>query len=177
MVRVTSRHLNKHDIALLRRFAHFVLDKFVRQSTLSKTNIHIKIMSKAEISASEEYPEMEKSIALCSYEDTQNGKKKFTIVLVSSRLNNRAKKPWLRNKTLMRDLAHELVHVKQYLNNELFGYVSGDVRYKGEIFTTTHMNDEENYYDAPWEIEAYGREQGLYNLFVKILKEEVKAKA
>ena len=177
MVRVTSRHLNNHDIALLRRFTNFVLNKFVRKSTLDKTFVHIKIMSKEELANSEEYPEMHKSIALCSYEDIKNGKRKFTVILVSSRLNNRAKKSWLRNKTLMRDLAHELVHVKQYLNGEMFGFVSGDIRYKGEIFTAQHMNDEENYYNTPWEIEAYGREQGLYNLFVKILKEEEKAKA
>lgn len=177
MVRFTGSHLNNNDIALLRRFTYFVLNKFVRKSVIDKTNINIKILSKADLEASGAYPEMRKSIALCSYEDVKNGKRTFSLILTASRQNSRAKKPWLRNKALLRDLAHELVHVKQYLNNEMFGYVSGDIRYKGEIFTAQHMSDEENYYNTPWEIEAYGREQGLYNLFVKILKEEEKAKA
>jgi len=75
-------------------------------------------------------------------------------------------------KQLLIDLGHELVHVKQYLNNELFDYKSGDVRYKGLFFDASHYTEEEKYFDSPWEIEAYGREWGLYKIFCNKLKEE-----
>lgn len=177
MVRVTSSHLNKHDIAILRRFTHFVLNKFVRKSTLDKATINIKVITKDEARSSDDFPEMHKSIAICSYDGNKSGRKRFTVILTASQVNQRAKKPWGRLRNIMRDLAHELIHVKQYLNGEMFGYVSGDVRYRGEIFSAQDICDEENYYNTPWEIEAYGREHGLCNLFVKILKEEEKAKA
>ena len=66
----------------------------------------------------------------------------------------------------MVDLGHELIHVKQYLNNEIFDYTDGAVRYKGSYFDSSYQDNEELYYDSPWEIEAYGREQGLFKMFV-----------
>ena len=38
------------------------------------------------------------------------------------------------------------------------------------------LEDEEEYYDSPWEIEEYGREWGLYKTFCKKLKEECSQK-
>ena len=64
------------------------------------------------------------------------------------------------------------MHVKQYLNGEIFDYKSGDVRYKGSYFDSSYQESEESYYDSPWEIEAYGREAGLYRMFLTKLKEE-----
>lgn len=75
-------------------------------------------------------------------------------------------------------LAHEMVHLKQYTTGELGVYLvatqspSGkrltNTRWKGILFKTTEddSNDKE-YYDSPWEIEAYGREVGLYRRWRK----------
>ncbi len=69
---------------------------------------------------------------------------------------------------MIKTLAHEMVHVKQYAKNELAkrpatarGGGSGIVtRWLGE--TWKPKRTEHKYYDCPWEIEAYGREVGLW---------------
>lgn len=56
-------------------------------------------------------------------------------------------------------VAHEMVHVKQYIKNELIDLASTDFElsvYKNKRYRTSMP-----YYEQPWEIEAYGRERGL----------------
>ena len=63
-----------------------------------------------------------------------------------------------RLRALLETVAHEMVHVKQYAKNELHEYtMKKGHRYKGEFFS-----DKLNYWDEPWEIEAHGRETGLF---------------
>lgn len=64
--------------------------------------------------------------------------------------------------------AHEMVHAKQYLSGEL-----ADSRksihysiWKGKQIHIRALN----YYDLPWEIDALGREYGLYRRFVEKYK-------
>lgn len=52
----------------------------------------------------------------------------------------------LKQRDLLTTLAHEMVHVKQF--------VRGEIPY---VFP-----DDGKYYDWPWEIEAFGREWGLF---------------
>lgn len=60
-------------------------------------------------------------------------------------------------------LAHEMVHVKQYARGEMkelwtMGLTRfGDVRYNVEDL---------DYWDHPWEIEAHGKERGLFTRWV-----------
>lgn len=64
---------------------------------------------------------------------------------------------------MLMSLAHELVHVKQYALGELN---DTHTRWRG-----TKVNDEEvNYWELPWEIEAHGRERGLITLFCEKFK-------
>ena len=58
-------------------------------------------------------------------------------------------------------LAHELVHVKQYAKGEL-KYLSSKKlhRYQGKMYNPDYL-----YWEKPWEIEAFGRELGLYSMF------------
>lgn len=66
---------------------------------------------------------------------------------------------------ILHALAHELVHVKQYARNEILD--------KGKVthfLGKTYVNESTDYYDSPWEIEAYGREVGLYIKFIKHVK-------
>lgn len=73
---------------------------------------------------------------------------------------------------LVKTLAHEMVHVKQYAKNELSKelVVSKGNRVKmcsvwrGEQWTPRRNEDE--YWDSPWEIEAFGKEVGLYHRWV-----------
>ncbi|NBO69876.1 MAG: hypothetical protein EBU66_04195 [Bacteroidetes bacterium] len=69
---------------------------------------------------------------------------------------------------MIKVLAHEMVHVKQHAKNELQsglmvatrGGMKMSSRWMGEIWKPE--GKECHYYDSPWEIEAYGREVGLY---------------
>lgn len=176
MIRITSDYLRKTDLALLKRYCNFVMLRMVRPGVLRKACISIKIVKNEDLVGTDDAFDLKEYGAWVIYSGIENGKKKFNMVLNARRINKTGKKPVSRMKRIMYDVAHELVHVKQYLNNELFDYVDGKARYKGEIFPLGHSEDEEAYFDSPWEIEAYGREHGMYKLFTKKLKQEQKAK-
>ena len=64
----------------------------------------------------------------------------------------------LRLRRLLETVAHEMVHVKQYARGELYqGIRVNKHRWQGEW-----LEDDIDYWDLPWEIEAHGREIGLF---------------
>ena len=56
-------------------------------------------------------------------------------------------------------LAHEMVHLKQFVRGELCDYETGRVQWKKRMYGRVH------YEDQPWEREAYRLEEKLYNKF------------
>ena len=107
----------------------------------------------------------------CINEDDTKNPRWFTINLRDSK----------DDEDIIKTLAHEMVHVKQYAKNELakadqwvqYATARGKHRKKcviksvwmGEIWKPSTKENE--YWDCPWEIEAYGREVGLYHKWVK----------
>jgi len=175
MLTVTSAHLRSEEKDILRKYARFVLSRLVRPGILNKSRVTIKVLKKQDISTSDDFSDLKHFKAWCTYDGTDDfANKKFTIVLMMRSINRKTKKPQIRLKNLLLNLGHELVHVKQYLLNEMFDYTNGDVRHKGIVFSSEYQENEELYYDSPWEIEAYGRELGLYKIFCHKLKEDVK---
>ena len=87
------------------------------------------------------------------WEDDGYRPKEFTIELDSG----------VKIRNLLITLAHEMVHVKQWARNEMYEYLNtmGMVRFKGE---KVHLKETE-YWDYPWEIEAYGKQLGLFVRF------------
>jgi hypothetical protein len=74
-----------------------------------------------------------------------------------------------RNSTLI-TLAHEMVHVKQFARRELVELKNNTMfRWYGKLY-----GDEVHYYEQPWEIEAHGREYGLYYMWRESRKNTVK---
>jgi len=59
-------------------------------------------------------------------------------------------------RKLLETVAHEMVHVKQYARRELNANIDGCWMGK------TVDPKKTNYWDLPWEIEAHGRETGLF---------------
>ena len=55
-------------------------------------------------------------------------------------------------------IAHEMVHVKQFARNEL----KYNTRRNVDKWQGQYISREVDYFDKPWEIEAFGRELGLY---------------
>ena len=65
-------------------------------------------------------------------------------------------------RDLLITLAHEMVHVKQWAKNEMYEYMKLDeVRFNKTKFNMSDIN----YWDYPWEIEAFGRQLGLFVRF------------
>lgn len=60
---------------------------------------------------------------------------------------------------MMMTLAHEMVHVKQFAMGELHENMNA---WKGK-----RLPSSVDYWDTPWEIEAHGREYGLYSRFAQ----------
>ena len=58
-------------------------------------------------------------------------------------------------RNLLETLAHEMVHVKQYARRELNPRVDC---WMGKTYNPKKVS----YWDLPWEIEAHGRETGLF---------------
>jgi len=56
-------------------------------------------------------------------------------------------------------LAHEMVHLKQFVRGELFDYETGRVQWKSRTYGRVHYDDQ------PWEKEAYRLEGELYEMF------------
>ena len=86
------------------------------------------------------------------WEDESYRPKEFTIELDSTCV--------IRN--ILITLAHEMVHIKQWAKGEMYEYAEpGKVRF---MKTKYDMNDL-NYWDFPWEIEAFGKQLGLFVRF------------
>jgi hypothetical protein len=90
--------------------------------------------------------------------------RKFCIVL--NILNGR--------RAQLLTLAHELVHMKQYAKNQLGSCwwliadnkITYHTTWKKKVFN----ENKKHYFDLPWEIEANGREYGLYFRYRKFIK-------
>lgn len=98
----------------------------------------------------------------CVDEDGTRNPRWFTINLKKQKIDE-----------MIKTLAHEMVHVKQHAKNELqFGGIIAtrgglkiETKWKGEIWKP--KGKEHDYYDSPWEIEAYGKEVGLFMRYVE----------
>lgn len=66
--------------------------------------------------------------------------------------------PWAGAKEILKTLAHEMVHIKQFAYNETNDSLT---RWKGVPIDSDALD----YYKHPWEIEAYGMDVGLFTQF------------
>ena len=91
----------------------------------------------------------------CIFETNDIRPREFTIEIDST----------MNIRNILITLAHEIVHLKQWAKDEMYEYVNSPkmVRFKGEKMHTDDMD----YWDYPWEIEAYGRQLGLFIRFCK----------
>ena len=96
----------------------------------------------------------------CFPEDESKNPRYFTIKLLRSDSDN-----------MIKALAHEMVHVKQYAKNQLSYKFKGakklnpklDFVWMGKFWKP--KKNEHIYWDSPWELEAYAKEPGLFYKF------------
>jgi len=68
--------------------------------------------------------------------------------------------PYISGVEILKTLAHEFVHIKQYVQGDLN---DSQTEWKGEACDSDAMD----YYSLPWEVEAFGLEVGLFTNFAK----------
>jgi hypothetical protein len=96
--------------------------------------------------------------AYCDWTDGNDSCREFVIGVDRS----------LSKKETLLALAHEMVHLKQYAKGEMkdIWRPVRMVKWQGERY----LHEEMDYWECPWEIEAYGREKGLYFKFLTYLQ-------
>lgn len=175
MLIIKSQHLKQGEKKLLHTFCRYVMDKFVAPAIQKQSTIIIKFVDPDTMTGADKKEILEFE-AWMVYDGCDHGKRHFTVTISNKAIkkHRNAKTVETRMRTSMEYIAHELVHVKQYLNNEIFDYKNGDVRFKGAIYTNWHEG--EAYFFSPFEIEAYGYMTGLYMCFKAKLKQEKQEK-
>ncbi len=111
--------------------------------------------------------EIEKSLeveGMMISEDDKKNPRFFTIQLRNNKNDD----------DIFKTLAHEMVHLKQYAKNQLYKKFVPAKNKKGETLQTSWEGNiwkpkrgEHKYFDSPWEIEAYGREVGMFQRWLE----------
>jgi hypothetical protein len=128
---------------LIGRAVNFYLDLLMTQRLKDKLYITLHLVKNLE--------GREGVCGDATWEDDNNRPKEFTV-----RTN------WIGKggfAMTLETIAHELVHVKQFARGEMKDLLSVQkVSWNGKRYD----REETNYWDLPWEIEAHGRERGLF---------------
>ena len=117
---------------------NFFRDRLFRDRVRLALNTYVSVEVKRDIGAD----------GWCWVEDDDLRPREFTIQLEKT----------LDEMTLLRTLAHEMVHVWQYASGRLRLYQDGRHRYNGRVYSSNTK-----YLDRPWEGEAYELEEVLVN--------------
>jgi hypothetical protein len=160
MIHFSGTKLDKSDMKLLKEVAKFTLNKFLTRGVQSKMFVSVILDDNYESNA---YGD-------CYHMGLIDGVRHFKVSINIDKVNRKAKKPFVRLKAIIETIIHEMIHVKQYAKGELFDYVNGDSRFQGK----RHMEAKtlEDYYDAPYEIEAFGRTEGIFKMFIVHMREK-----
>lgn len=144
----TSGKPTKVDIKLCKEALKFFGKRLLGEPLYHRLNVKLVF---------EEFEKKSREYAFCEWE-YENHRAKDYILTINKNLSKK--------ETLLA-IAHEMVHVKQYAKGELKDYLRvKKCKWKGEIIDS----DAVDYWDHPWEIEAHGREKGLYVKFLESLK-------
>lgn len=132
----------------LEQAARFFAAQLLHPRMVQNIELDIEVMSRLDVEGE------------CISEDDTKNPRYFTVNLRKQPIDD-----------MIKVLAHEMVHVKQYAKNELskqFRVARGGLKiaskWQGQFWNPKGKEDE--YWDAPWEIEAFGREVGLNHKWV-----------
>ena len=82
------------------------------------------------------------------FDDSNHRPKEFTMTVDATGSKRR----------IMETIAHEMVHIKQYAKGELVDLSRcGSTKWLESV-----VDSKTNYWDLPWEVEAHGKELGLF---------------
>ena len=160
-IKINARNIDSKLKVALYAMTEFAMAKLVPSSRL-RNNVSINIHLKHHDEGGE---------AMLSEDANKYRPRDFKIIIDHHQAEidnyNRTRNDTEWGHTILRTLAHELVHVKQYLIGDLSWRDKG-LLWKGEIFLPEYLTD---HLETPYEIEAYGREKGLLISFLMKWKE------
>jgi hypothetical protein len=150
-ITITGMIGKRKEKALLKEAAEFFADQLMDPRMVRNLTLDIEVYNNLDVEGE------------CVDEDGVRNPRWFTIGLKSYEYID----------VMIKTLAHEMVHVKQHAKNELQtghavaarGGLKIYSKWMGEIWKAKRKEDD--YFDSPWEIEAYGREVGLYAKWVQ----------
>ena len=160
-IKVYTRNIDTRLKIALYAMTEFAMSRLVPSNRLRK-NISIDVHLKHHAEGGE---------AMMSEYTNPRRPREFKVIVDHHRAEyddygrKRTETEWGHN--ILKTLAHELVHVKQYVMGELKCTTHGMV-YKRTTYSPDNIFD---YFETPYEIEAYGREVGLLVSFLAKWKE------
>ena len=160
-IKVYTRNIDNRLKIALYAMTEFAMSRLVPSNRLRK-NISIDVHLKHHAEGGE---------AMMSEYTNPRRPREFKVIVDHHRAEiddygrKRSDTEWGHN--ILKTLAHELVHVKQYVMGELKNSKHGMV-YKRTTYSPETIFD---YFETPYEIEAYGREVGLLVNFLAKWKE------
>ena len=160
-IKIHARNIDSKLKVALYAMTEFAMAKLVPSSRL-RNNVSINIHLKHHDEGGE---------AMLSEDANKYRPRDFKIIIdhhqaeIDNYNRTRTDTEW--GHAILRTLAHELVHVKQYLIGDLSWRDKG-LLWKGEIFLPEYLTD---HLETPYEIEAYGREKRLLISFLMKWKE------
>ena len=160
-IKVYARNIDNRLKIALYAMTEFAMSRLVPSNRLRK-NISIDVHLKHHAEGGE---------AMMSEYANPRRPREFKVIVDHHRAEfddygrKRSETEWGHN--ILKTLAHELVHVKQYVMGEL-KYSTHGMVYKRTTYSPENIFD---YFETPYEIEAYGREVGLLVNFLAKWKE------
>lgn len=135
--------------AMLKKAAKHIITKLVGSRINVSIQIDVRDLGYDKVPGLPDYTPW----GLSTIDDDRQSPRSFHIDLHSG----------LKTRTLLKTLAHELTHCKQWIKNEMYDYLKpyNYTRWKGKIYPT-----DGDYDSTPWEKEAIAMESKLVRNFL-----------
>lgn len=163
-LRFSSQKITDEDCIYIKRASNFAIEQLDLKQLMKENSIVCDITDDIE----------ENSLGLCVDNGFSRGRRKIEIQISSKTIKN-YKSTKSRLKQTVKTIFHELAHTRQYLRGDLVHHDDGSYSYKERHYSVDLKDDVSSftsYYTNPAEIEAYGVETCLYDLFEFVLKKE-----
>jgi hypothetical protein len=157
IIRTKHKPLNV-DLKLVKKATKWYAEKLMSSRLTSKIKINLIF--------TENLHKETGCLAFCMWNDHNIRPKSFEIEIDAK----------LKKNELLKAVAHEMVHVKQYATCQVRDLIrENKTKWEGSTYKVNNAGSEE-YWFSPWEVEAYGKEAGLYVMFMQDVKKEELAK-
>jgi len=136
----STKNVRKYVEIATWNYAERLMGKRLMKTLSIKIDLHRTLLSK---------DGMEGSCIWDEWDDLKKTPRDFHIELDST----------INIREILINLAHEMTHVKQWVKGEMYEYANpNEVRWMKKKYDMSNMD----YYDYPWEIDAFGRQLGLF---------------